>query len=461
MNTPRTAIVVGGGLAGIAAALALAKQGVKVQLHEAKRRLGGRTGSFSKTGASEQLDYCQHVGMGCCTNLQQLIGWLGQRDEWETHRRLHFYGPSGRYQRLSALPLLPAPLHLAGWLWGWPGLSAADRVAVARGMLAIRKIKIGAQSDHLPAEPWLVSQNQTPNAIDRFWRTIIVSALGEHLLHVNLSSVAKVLQDGFLNHRDAFHLLVPKRPLGELFGTWAESTLRDHGVVLYLKSRVQRLVQTAQRKFAIEAELHGRVQADAIVVAIPWFRMRALVDATGHEALMSVVQNAEQIAASPISGIHTWWDRPWLDTPHAAIVGRMCQWVFPKRLETQTPATSTEHYYQVVLSAAHQLPRSNSPELMRLVHEDLAAVFPKARDATLLRIQVVTDPLAVFSASVQCSTLRPQSEVPDANVWLAGDWVQTGWPATMESAILSGWKATETILASWGKPVQIAAAPLR
>ncbi len=460
VKTNRTAIVIGGGLAGIAAALALAKQGVKVQLLESRRRLGGRTGSFSKADTSEQLDYCQHVGMGCCTNLQQLIDWLGQRNEWETHRSLHFYGPDGRYQRLAALPFLPAPLHLSGWLVRWPGLKTVDRIAVARGMLAIRKLKIGPQSDHLHAEPWLISQRQTPNAIERFWRTIIVSALGEQLSQVNLSSVAKVLQEGFLNHRNAFHLLVPKRPLGDLFGTSAEAVLREHHIEVQLQTRVQRLVQVAERRFVVEADQTGRLQADAVVVAIPWYRMRALVEATGHGPLMHVVQDAEQIAASPISGIHTWWDRKWLDTPHAAIVGRLCQWVFPKHTVMQTPTATEEHYYQIVVSASRQLPRGNSPELMRLVQEDLAQVFPKVRDANLLSMQVVTDPLAVFSASVRCSELRPKSAVPNSNVWLAGDWVQTGWPATMESAILSGWKATESILATWGTPTQIAAAPL-
>lgn len=456
----RTAIVIGGGLAGIAAALALAKQGVKVQLLESKRRLGGRTGSFSKGEASEQIDYCQHVGMGCCTNLKQLIDWLGQRDEWETHRKLHFYGPDGHYQRLASLPLLPAPLHLSNWLLRWPGLSFADRVAVARGMLAIRKLKIGAKSDQLAAEPWLISQRQTPNAIDRFWRTIIVSALGEQLSQVNLSAVAKVLQDGFLNHRDAFHLLVPKRPLGELFGTEAETVLRNHGVEVHLQTRAQRLVQVAECRFVADSQKLGRTYADAVVVAIPWFRMRALVEATAHTPLMRIVQNAEQISGSPISGIHTWWDRKWLDTPHAAIVGRLCQWVFPKHLVTQQSTDDSEHYYQIVVSASRQLPRSNSTDLTQLVHQDLAAVFPKVRDAKLLRMQVVTDPLAVYSASVASTELRPKPSVPNVNVWVAGDWVQTGWPATMESAILSGWRAAESIFELWGRPTQIAAPPL-
>lgn len=457
----KTALVVGGGLAGISAALSLAKYGVKVQLLEARRRLGGRTGSFTQPNSTESIDYCQHVGMGCCTNLRQLIDWLGQRDQWETHRNLHFYGPDGSYQRLSSLPVLPAPLHLAGWLWRWPGLTFADRISITRGMLAIRKLVINRETDSRSAQTWLQEHHQTPAAIDRFWRTIIVSALGEELAQVNLSSVAKVLQDGFLNHRDAYHLLVPKRPLGELFGTLAEEKLTEQGVNVQLQTPVQRIVHSSDGFFSVETDKLGLLNADAIVIAVPWYRVSDLVESTEYESLMKVAENAAQMISSPISGIHTWWDRSWLDTPHAAIVGRLCQWVFPKHSgEVGQDKSEAGQYYQIVVSASRQLPRGNSSELIRLVQEDLGAVFPKVRTAKLLRMQAVTDPLAVFSIGVQSSQLRPKTHVSGTNIWLSGDWTQTGWPATMEGAILSGWTATESILASWGRPVRISASPL-
>ena len=372
----KTAIVVGGGLAGMAAAMALTKHGVKVQLLEARRRLGGRTGSFTQIDSNETIDYCQHVGMGCCTNLLQFIDWLGQRDHWETHRSLHFYGPDSIYQRLASLPLLPAPLHLAAWLLRWPGLKLADRMAIARGMFAIRNLAISNETDLQPAQPWLIAHQQTPAAIDHFWRTIIVSALGEELSQVNLSSVAKVLQDGFLNHREAFHLMVPKRPLGELFGSLAEKKLLEHGVEIRLQTRVQQVVPLSESSFSVETDQLGTLQADAIIVAVPWFRMRGLVDTSGNEALTNIADKASQVTSSPISGIHTWWDRPWLDTPHAAIVGRLCQWVFPKHGSDARAMDDNEHYYQIVVSASRQLPRGDTGELMQIVQQDLAAVFP-------------------------------------------------------------------------------------
>ena len=264
----------------------------------------------------------------------------------------------------------------------------------------------------------------------------------------------------FLNHRKAFHLLVPNKPLGELFGTDAEAKLCEAGVDVCLQTRVQQLNQTAENQFSVETEKNGQLKADAIVIAVPWFRMPSLVDTSGHAKLVKIAEAAKQISSSPISGIHTWWDRPWLATPHAAIVGRMCQWVFPKHSASETASEAGQHYYQIVVSASRQLPQGNSVELRRLIYEDLAAVFPKVREAQLLRLQAVTDPMSVFSVDVRGNALRPQTEVPNSNIWLAGDWVQTGWPATMEGAILSGWKAAESILASWGTPASIAAKPL-
>jgi len=237
--------------------------------------------------------------------------------------------------------------------------------------------------------------------------------------------------------------------------------LSEHGVNVQLKTRVLRLVQHFESGFSIETDNTGTLKADAIIIAVPWFRIGGLVESTGYTPLMNIAHDAGQMNSSPISGVHTWWDRPWLSTPHAAIIGRLCQWVFPKHdNDAAANVSGDEHYYQIVVSASRQIPRGDSAELMRLVQQDLAAVFPKVREAQLLRMQVVTDPLAVFSVGVNCSELRPKTYVPGTNVWLAGDWTKTGWPATMEGAILSGWTASESILASWGTPIRVCARPL-
>lgn len=463
-------IVIGGGLAGISAALALAKHGVRVTLIEARRRLGGRTGSFNvehpQSGLPESVDYCQHVGMGCCTNLKQLIEWLDQVDLWQTHRELHFFGPTGDYQALKAWPLLPAPLHLGGWLLKWPGLSLSDRVRVARGLLAINGLKLDAATHAQAALGWLQSHGQTTRAIEHFWSTIVVSALGEELSRVSLASVGKVLQDGFLRHRDAFHLLVPSRPLGELFGTCAELQLRAHHVETHLSSPVNAIDYAKDSTIQVSCPLRT-FTADSLVLAVPWHQLAKLDFGSDPHHLASLARSAKQLQSSAITGVHTWWDQRWLDLPHAALVGRLCQWVFPKadgpyssahaadiaaaRATTKphtaasSSAPSTEHYYQIVISATRSLRGSNPAELSAQIHEDLAQVFPAVRSASLLRCQVVSDPQAVFSISPESHGLRPAPQITP-RLMLAGDWTATGWPATMEGAVLSGFRAAEQLL---------------
>ena len=463
----KSIVVVGGGLAGTAAALALARQGVSVRLLESRRRLGGRTGSFSPATAvgiqleEEAVDYCQHVGMGCCTNLRQLIQWLGQQDAWREYRDLHFYSSTGRYQHLRALPWLPAPLHLLGWLVAWPNLSWRDRLLIARGMLAIRQLSRDDALEALPALTWLQGLHQTPRAVENFWSTIVVSALGEELANVSAAAVCQVLQDGFLNHRQAFHVLVPQRPLDTLFNIEARQRLEQLGVVVQFGAEVQQLrraaghvqIETRESKFA----------ADGVVLAVPWHRLSKLAAASDVDGLSPVAERAQRLASSPITGIHTLWDRPWLEHPHAAIVGRLCQWVFAApqdALINEPPAERGSFYYQIVISASRQLPAGDRQATAALIRNDLAAIFPKSRDANLLRFKVVTDPQAVFSVAPKSLEYRATTRAVGSDIVLAGDWTRSGWPATMEGAILSGFIAAESLLSSWGRNCSIAALPL-
>ncbi|MCA9183246.1 MAG: hydroxysqualene dehydroxylase HpnE [Planctomycetales bacterium] len=464
-SSARSAIVVGGGLAGISAALALAKHGTRVTILEGRSRLGGRTGSFTvelpQSGEQACVDYCQHVGMGCCTNLKQLIGWLDQEDDWQTHRQLHFFGPTGVYQELKACPLLPAPLHLSGWLLKWPGLSLRDRVSIARGLLAIGKLRLNPATQAQTALDWLQHHGQTTRGIKHFWATIVVSALGEELSRVSLAAVAKVLQDGFLRHRDAFHLLIPSQPLGELLGTRAAEQLRAHRVELHLSSRVSSIDYSSEKAIYVTCQQQSFI-ADSLVLAVPWHQLGKIDYGSDAAGLAQVANSCGQLQSSAITGIHTWWDRRWFELPHAAIVGRLCQWVFPKRNWIQTsaiPETASasqdvlssksaaraEHYYQIVISATASWRGGQADDVAEQIQRDLGEVFPAVRDARLMRYQVVTDPQSVFSISPESYARRPEPHVTP-RLMLAGDWTATGWPATMEGAVISGFRAAEELL---------------
>ncbi len=438
--------IVGGGLAGIAAALRLAESGLSVHLIEAKSRLGGRTGSFSgpESGGSEKtIDYCQHVAMKCNTAMQELIAELGQEEDWRSQETLHFYGPEGKYAPLSQLPL-PAPLHIGHWLWRWPGLRVHDRLAIARGMLKIYRLDLSsAELDQISGYDWLKKVGQTQNAIQRFWATIIVSALGEECHRVSLAAVAKVLQDGFMKRRDAFHLLVPERPLDELLNVQARDKLNGLGVDCQMSSPVSRIAR-AKEGFVVAAK--GKdVRAHQVVLALPWYRLTKLqfdLPQSELDVVEKIVAVSTKLESSPITGIHTWWDRPWIDKPHAVIVGRLCQWVFPGPSEG-VESNAGEYYYQIVVSASRDLPDAN--ELAGQLVDDLVAVFPAVSHARLLRHRVVTDPKAVFSVGVGTQELRPEAKTGVQGLWLAGDWTQTGWPATMEGAARSGFMVAASI----------------
>ncbi len=464
----KTVVVAGGGLAGISAAMALARHGAQVTLLEARRRLGGRTGSFTTEvdGRTETVDYCQHVGMGCCTNLKQLIAWLGHSTAWAEYADLHFYYADGRYQRLTALPWVPAPLHLMPWLAQWPGLRWRDRLLIARGMLAVQRLKPDDSLDAVSALEWLQSRGQSERCLAQFWNTIIVSALGEQLDRVNLAAVVKVLQDGFLRHREAFHLLVPKRPLDQLFNAEAADRLRELGVTIGLESHVQSVVYDGRRYVVTTRQMEHA--ADAVVLAMPWHALSRLAERSPINGLSDVAERCVQLGSSPITGVHTWWDRPWFEHPQGAIVGRLCHWVFADPpaetsaagLDDSSGKSSQSHYYQIVISASRSLPSGNPALIEQLICEDLAAVFPRSRSAKLLRFKVVTDPQAVFSVAPKSLNYRAHRNDLGAGIVLAGDWTRTGWPATMEGAILSGFRAAEALLESWGIDASIAAWPL-
>ena len=466
-NTKSIAVV-GGGLAGIAASLAIArKSSHKVTLYESRARLGGRTGSFrngspgSRTDDEDPIDYCQHVGMGCCTNLLQLIEWLEQQQDWKREKSLYFYGATGQFQKLSALPLVPAPMHLATWLLKWPNLYWYDRYCIARGMLEINKVSLNQQTNHQSALDWLQEHQQSEAAINHFWNTIIVSALGEELEHVDLASVAKVLQDGFLRHRDAFHLLIPQRPLEELFNKQALQQLRNSGVEVKLQEAIQRIDRESHGDFVLSSRTCSN-RYDALIIAVPWHQLSKLESGSAIPEVAEAASSAATLPSSPISGVHSWWDRAWLPHEHATIVGRHCQWIFSQPTQhTKRTADASRpahrHYYQIVISASRSLPKADPMTLRKLIVEDLAEVFPQSKEANLLELKSVTDPQAVFSVRPGQWSMRSCSDVADPTLAFAGDWTLTGWPATMEGAILSGFTAAEKIL---GGSVQIRAAQL-
>ncbi len=458
-NGPSVAVI-GAGLSGINAALHLARHGCQVSLIESKNRIGGRVGSFVDSETSQPIDYCQHVGMNCCSTLKQWIQDTDQSSFWTEQDSLHFASSGGKRTRVAAWPL-PAPLHLSGLLFGWPQLRLSDRIRIGIGLLRLYRLKRDKTIVSQLAIDWLRANGQTDSCIENFWGTILVSALGEQVDRVTLGATQKVLVDGFASQRDGFHLLVPSRPLSELLDENVCTKLLDLGVAIRLGHIVKDIVNAPSNTYQLKIQGGNEVLSDrydAIVVALPWNKVSDVLPLDEKPT----VRLASSMQSSPITGIHTWWDRAWLTEPHAILINRFCQWVFPApdshRSENtkNQPNRTKETYYQIVISASRHLPDGDAESILKLVKQDLAEVFPESAVATMLRGRVVTDPNAVFSVSAGHDAGRLECNVlADKKIWLAGDWTATGWPATMEGSLRSGALAAKELLSAFGRDASL------
>jgi squalene-associated FAD-dependent desaturase len=448
---PRVAVV-GGGLAGLAAAVALGSAGCRVEMFEARRSLGGRAASFRDPASGELVDHCQHVSMGCCTNLADFCRRTGIASFFHRDGVLNFIGPDGRLCRFRATPLLPAPLHLAAGFMRLHYLSLRDRLAIGR---AIWKLMRTPSDDGKPTGngettvgEWLERQRQSPAAIERFWSVILVSALGEQLDRASLAAARKVIVDGFLATRDSYVLEIPQAPLGMLYGQRLIDWFAANQVELRLGAPVRRLEYAG--KLALSIADAAPIELDFVVLAIHWNKVADILSPE-IKARCKWVEGLSRVESAPITGVHLWFDRPITSLPHAVLVGRLSQWVFNRGYREGTDQVNG-HYYQVVISASRSLAGRDRQEIVEDVRAELSAIWPEAARARLLQARVVTERAAVFSARPGCEKLRPAQQTAIPELVVAGDWTDTGWPATMEGAVRSGYLAAEAILRSVGRP---------
>lgn len=451
--------VIGGGLAGLATAVRLREAGLVVELFEARRRLGGRAGSFLDPASKEWVDYCQHVGMACCTNLADFCRRIGVADRFTRYSRLHFFGPDGRRHDLAGSRWLPAPLHLAPSLLRLGYLSWRERISVARAMLRLARTPAQDSETSPTIGEWLQAQGQSPRAMELFWGVVLVSALGEKLERASLTAARKVFVDGFLSNRGTYQVDVPQAPLSEIFGESIGTWLRERGAAIHVGAEVARLHPRGERIASLELADGSRRDFDQFVVALPWRRVNSVLPVDFGTRIPELSRLGE-IEASPITGIHLWFDRSFTDLPHAVLVGRLSQWLFNRARGAARDDLPGEHYYQVVISASRDISSRSRDEVLMEVLDDLRTVWPAARSAKPLRSRVVTEHEAVFSARPGLDELRPLQRTPISNLFLAGDWTRTGWPSTMESAVRSGYLAAEGVLAALRRPTSLLAPDL-
>lgn len=440
--------IVGGGLAGLAAGCALADAGFAVKLLERKPFLGGRASSYQHPATGEVVDNCQHVLLGCCTNLLDFYKRLGVEDQIRWFERLTFLLPDGKAGTIEP-SWLPAPLHAAPAFLKFSVLALGDKVAIARAMLAILRGLRQESSENFLS--WLKRHGQTEQAISRFWAPVLVSALNDDLDQVSVRYAAMVFRDSFLKSAEAGRMGVPAAPLSDIYGR-ASDYIEERGGKVLLRTSVEGL---AIDDSIVRLRANGEeVECDYVVLASPFYEAVKLLPASADADALRA--QTGELKTVPITGIHFWFDREVTSLEHAVLLDRTIQWMFQKskllrgRRDEGAPLAAGSHV-ELVVSSSKSLLTMGRNEILDLALKEFTEFFPAAKEARVLKSTVIKEVHATFSPAPHSDRHRPYPITPWPQIFLSGDWTATGWPATMEGAVRAGYATAEALTFAAGE----------
>jgi len=453
----KTVTVVGGGVAGMSAACALAEAGLRVQLVERRGYLGGRASSYLHPGVNDFIDNCQHVLFGCCTNLVGFYRRVGVADRIHWTSEMTMIEPGGRRSVLGP-SWLPAPLHGLPKLMAAHAFTLADKVALGRAFGALMRPVASDSTESLGA--WLKRNGQTQGALDRFWRLVIASALNAEIDSIALPYAAKVIRELFMNSALAGSMGMSTVPLSELYAG-AEAFLEYSGSSVHLNTNVESAEWDEESAQWAVLTRDGVVTSDLLVLALPFEATAKLLpqmpQAAGASALARQLERHEHW---PICSVHLWFDREITTLEHAVLLDRAIHWMYNKsRLQPGRELAGS--YLELVVSASREFARLPRESAIAQAVSELAEFFPEVASAKLEKAALVKEMRATFGVPPGIDAARPGAVSPWPNCFLAGDWTATGWPSTMESAARSGHLAAEALCASIGEPRTILIADLK
>jgi squalene-associated FAD-dependent desaturase len=449
------AIIIGGGLSGLSAAVELSALGRTVLVLEQRQHCGGRTNSFFDDTTGTIVDNGQHLMMGCYHATRRFLRLIGTD-------HLAFLQPALRITYLRPLhpvdrfvcPPLPAPLHLLGGLLGFNSLSLKDRIKmlmVAKELMS-RSHQKDLALDRMTVEEWLMKLGQTDLSKKYLWDVITIGALNNDPATVSALMFFRVLRAAFLGKRENSSLFIPRVGLSELFVQPAIQFIRNHGGTVLTGVGVDRLTWEGKQIRSVRTSEGKELQAKSFISALPWYAFEEVLSASQYSAnspenVRSSLLECQQFKSSPIISIQLWLDREITDLDFAALLETRIQWLFNKTqlMNEKKNAKDVCQVLSLVISGAQKYIDLNKKELVTIALEDLQRVLPQARDAQVIHSLVIKEKRATFLPSPGLDALRPTARTEFENLFLAGDWTATGYPATIEGAVMSGKTAAELV----------------
>ena len=451
----------------MSAACALAEAGLAVRLVERRGYLGGRASSYRHPGVDEVIDNCQHVVFGCCTNVMDFYRRIGVAEKIRFTAEMTMIEPGGRRSKLGpsrwGALTLPAPLHGLPKLMAAKAFTLADKVALGRAFGAVARGD--AQDENENLADWLKRHGQTKGAVERFWRLVIASALNAEIETISVPYAAMVIRGLFMDSVFGGAMGMSRVPLSELYGGVGEF-LRARGGDVVLNTTIEggeKDEETSQwvLRTRSSAAGAGEMRSDYVVVALPFEGMAKLVAGLPlSEDAAALGRQIERHEHWPICSVHLWFDREITELDHAVLLDREIHWLY-NQSRLQGRATDEGYYIELVISATRAFAALSREAAIEQALRELAEFFPAVKEANLIKAALVKEVRATFGVPPGIDGARPGAVSPWPGLFLAGDWVRTGWPSTMESAARSGHLAAEAVCAASGGKERFLVADLR
>lgn len=442
-------LIIGGGLAGLSAGVALAEAGYKVHLLERRAFLGGRAYSFIDQISGEVIDNGQHLMMGCYRETFKFFAKLNTLEQlrFQKQSRVDFLDEQNGQTTLLC-PSWPAPLHLLAGLFRLKGISFADKIRalLIGSALQTKNGKLASKFGKLTVDEWLDSCNQSSLMKERFWYPFAIATLNEDPKVAPATLLIKVLQQAFAGTKEDSTMVTAKVGLSELYTEQAKNFIESHSGQVTLRANVTKFDITNNSCQGVVLKDNNVLNADFYISAVPYFALQELLP-TDLLKESTYFKQWQSLSSAPIVSVYLWFDRKITDLGFAGMLGTHLQWMFNKDILFARSKTE-EQLLTFVISAAHEYSKLTKEKLVEIAIADVKRLLPKASNAKVVRSLVVKEYHATFSASVLTEANRPSTITPINNFFLAGDWTNTGLPATIEGAVLSGHRCAEHIIGS-------------